>query len=111
MSARNSIWASKAEYTVTLPCGVVVDGKIHRDVVLTPFTVADRKSLGEKDVQRNPARMTTRILKNKIKSIGDIESVSEDLIRKMMSFDRDYLLYQIRDNATKSGCSYEYVWQ
>lgn len=80
---------------VTLPGGVLREGKIHRDAEIVSMTGLTRKSIARDDVRTNPTKVCDIILLQCLKRVGPFP-VNGKLLNEMLIGDRDFLLLEIR---------------
>ena len=102
VKAVRPIRSTAREFTVTVPCGVWHDGKIHKRIRMTTVTAGDRRVFGDEKLRENPAKLMTRLLQSKIVGIEGLKAVPQDALRSCLSFDRDYLVYALRRETTKA---------
>jgi len=91
------------ESEITLPCGLLIEGEIEKSVKISPMTGKDRKDMADPALRNNPAKIITKILKNRLIQIGDFKfpSIPDKLIRSLLAGDRDYLLMKIHQLGNK----------
>lgn len=77
----------------TLPHGLVdTDGVTHRDGVMRRATARDEiEALGDPEVRRNEARLSSLVLARTVASIGEFEPVDVELIEELPAADFDHL--------------------
>ena len=83
----------QTEYAFTLPQGYVDDdGDRHREGVMRLATAADEiKPLKDPRVRANGAYLTVILLARVITALGDLESVSTNVIENLYVSDLEYL--------------------
>lgn len=93
-----SIRAAIKDVPIHLACGVIVDGKIYRDLLATSIMAGDRKAFGESKNRNNGGKMITDLLTSKVRSfIGAKFPLHGRHLRDMMlSMDRDQITYELR---------------
>lgn len=82
--------------TITLPSGILRDGKVHREAEIIPMTGLTRKSIAREDVRTNASKVTDVILLQCVKKIGPVTAITNKLIGELLLGDRDALLLEIR---------------
>lgn len=82
-----------SEIRFTLPHGLVdASGVTHREGVMRPATARDEiEALGDPEVRRNEARLSSLVLAKTVRSIGEFEPVDLDLIEELPAPDFDHL--------------------
>ena len=81
----------------TMPIGTANgDGSYHREGTLRKMTGRDEAILADPKNQRNGGKLVTNLLQSCIVSLDGVEKISKELIGKMYSADRNYLLIQLR---------------
>ena len=78
-----------------LPLGVIRDGEVHKDVVLTPMTAKIRRLLTTKESQKNPSVGISKLILSCCESIGGL-TPSIQLISGLTTGDRDFILLRLR---------------
>jgi hypothetical protein len=93
-----SIRAAIKDVPIHLACGVLVDGKIYRDILATSIMAGDRKAFGESKNRNNGGKMITDLLTTKVRSfVGAKFPLHQRHLRDMMlSMDRDQITYELR---------------
>lgn len=89
---------------VTLPVGIDHEGTRHRKVVITEMNGYDEENLTSKRVRNNGSKAQTILLQRCIQEIPGVAArktrpndlLSPSLIKKMTSYDRDFLFLEIR---------------
>src|SRR5437762_4619967 len=88
---------SLREFEFTLPVGHVdPDGRLSKTVLLRKMTGHEEALLGDRKLRQNAGRLVTELLASCVKQIGDIRSVSAQLIGELCSPDRNFLLLELR---------------
>lgn len=82
-------------YTFELPCGLLRDGELVREVELTPMTGRVRKNIARPDVRKNGARIIDAVLLACVRSIGG-KRVDRQVLDELLVGDRDFLTMKIR---------------
>lgn len=93
------------ESIVRLPIGVEIEGKLEKEVELSPITGRVEEALGKQSHQNNPGKIITILLQQCIKRIGSKTNIELGDIMKMLVPDRDYLALCLR--ALSSGLEME----
>jgi len=81
---------------VSLPCGYLRDGRVHREAEIVPMTGLTRKAIAREDVRNNPIKVTDVILSHCLKRVGDATSITSRLLGDLVIGDRDFLILEIR---------------
>ena len=84
--------------SVSLPCGYLRDGEVHRECRIVPMTGLTRKAIARDDVRNNPIKVTDIILSHCLKSVGPY-NVTSRMLSEMVIGDRDHLLLEIRKES------------
>jgi len=84
------------ERQFTLPCGLLFSGELIKEVSLTPMTAKDRKEAADPAMRNNGGKLISKLLANRITKIGE-EKPTMDMIRRMLTADRDFLLLKLCD--------------
>lgn len=83
--------------TFLLPGGYVDEsGRVRREAQLRPLTGREEEYLAQ-GLRRETASLVTAVLSRCMTRIGDISPVSEDLARRLLIADRQYLLLKLRE--------------
>jgi len=78
-----------------LPCGLLREGAVIREVELTPMTGRVRKNIARPDVRRNGARIIDAVLLACIRTVGG-KRADRQLLDELLVGDRDFLTMKIR---------------
>lgn len=97
------------EVEVRLPVGIEQDGTFYRDVVIAEMNGYDEENLTSKKVRNNGSKAQTILLQRCVQEIKGLvkrkgssnELLPAQLFKKMMSFDRDFLFFEIRKLSTE----------
>jgi len=82
----------QTEFQFILPKGYVDEGIVHREGVMRLATAADEISpLRDPRVKSNPAFLSCIVLARTIQRIGDIESVTTNVIENLFASDLAFL--------------------
>ncbi len=88
---------TKDEISCLLPGGYVdKSGAVNQNVVLAPLSGREEELLAGNH-SRGSDSLITYILNQCIRSIGNINPVSEDIVRNLLIADRQYLLLKLRE--------------
>lgn len=81
-----------------LPGGYVDDnGRVHREVHLTPLSGCDEEYLASLPTTTASANVITQLLARCVRRIGALPRVDADVIRRMLVGDREYLILKLRE--------------
>jgi hypothetical protein len=80
--------------TVTLPGGLVIDGEVYRQATVRELNGDDEEHIA-RAILGNPARFNQAMLERGVVSVGP-HKVSEELLDKLLTGDRDTLILGIR---------------
>ena len=97
-----SIRSSTEEFVVKLPGGFWSDGALHKRITLQTMSAGDRLMFGDEKLLSNPGKLTTKMLMAKISAVDGLSSLDERTVRQAQSFDRDFLVFQIRKRTTRN---------
>ena len=87
---------SASRTTCSLPGGYLdQNGKLHREAALRPLSGREEELLAGME-EAVPAAQVTRLLACCVDRIGSVQPVSEDVARRLLIADRQYLLLQLR---------------
>lgn len=85
------------EFEFTMPIGVANgDGSYHREGTLRKMTGRDEAILADPKNQRNGGKLVTDLLHSCIISLNGVEKITKELIARMYSADRNFLLIKLR---------------
>ena len=100
---------------ITLPCGILQDGVIYREVVIDRTIAFDTELLIDKKVRNNGARGLTLVLQRIIQEIPGLVELKKDslslidanIVRRMLAADRDFV-YMSAKMLTVTDSKFEY---
>ena len=81
---------------VELPCGYLLDGKLHTSAEIVPMTGMVRKMIARPETRQNPAKVIDTLLLQCVKSIGPVSRVKKDVTDRLFLADREFLVLAIR---------------
>ena len=85
------------EFEFELPVGYVdEDGRVHRIAVLRKMTGREEVLLADRKLRQNGGRLVTELLSSCLRRLGDLEPVPHDVVSRLTSPDRNYLLLELR---------------
>ncbi|MGH2933878.1 MAG: hypothetical protein ACRDL2_05105 [Gaiellaceae bacterium] len=88
---------SPAGFEFELPIGYVdEDGRIHRAAVLRKMTGREEVLLADRKLRQNGGRLVTELLSCCLRRLGELEPVPRDVVSRLTSPDRNYLLLELR---------------
>lgn len=80
-----------------LPGGFVDEsGELHQQVALSPLSGTQEKLIAQRG-RTTQSTLVTSLLSQCIRSIGKIDAVTEDTVRKLLVGDRQFLLLKLRE--------------
>lgn len=87
----------KTHATFLLPGGYRdLNGELHREVELVPFSGREEERLAEDTPSTNAAAVTV-LLSRCMRRLGTISPLSTDIVRRLLIADRHYLLLKLRE--------------
>jgi hypothetical protein len=85
------------EFEFELPVGYTDDdGRVHRRATLRKMTGREEVLLADRKLRQNGGRLVTELLASCLRRLGDIEPVMREVITRLTSPDRNYLLLELR---------------
>jgi hypothetical protein len=90
------------EFSYELPCGILHDKQVLRQVILRTATSGDRRIFGDELLVHNSGALVTQLLFAKLVRIDGMRSINEQVIRQLLGPDRDAMVYAIRRETTRS---------
>lgn len=81
---------------ITLPCGVVKDGKIYRDAEIVTIGGHTRLLISRKGVREDFLKVSDIVLQQCLRRVGPFRMESARAINRMTLADRDFALMEIR---------------
>jgi len=81
---------------VSLPCGVVKDGRIYRDAEIVTMGGHTRMSIARKGVREDFQKVSDIVLRQCLRRVGPFRMESAKAINRMTLGDRDFALMEIR---------------
>lgn len=87
---------SAIETTVTLPIGMLVNGTLVKDAVITPMTGNVRKIIASPKVRQDPSKVLSTLITQCVLSIGGTTRLKTDVVNSLFIGDRDFLVMEIR---------------
>jgi hypothetical protein len=95
--------ANLPEGTYALPVGVRIGGKVHRMFTLKPMDGLTEEAIADPKIRENGGKVVTKVIKGVLATLGDLQSISEDLIRNMTIADRDFIIVKSKEVSTGSS--------
>lgn len=85
------------EFEFELPVGYVdEDGRVHRAAVLRKMTGREEVLLADRKLRQNGGRLVTELLASCLRRLGELEPVPREVVSRLTSADRNYLLLELR---------------
>lgn len=85
------------EFDFELPVGYVDDdGRLHRTATLRKMTGREEALLADRKLRRNGGKLVTELLSNCMQQLGDLKPVTRQVVSRLTSPDRNYLLLELR---------------
>jgi len=85
------------EFDFELPVGYIDDdGRLHRNATLRKMTGREEAVLADRRLRKNGGKLVTELLSNCLLKLGDLESVTRQVVSELTSPDRNYLLLELR---------------
>lgn len=79
-----------------LPGGFIdASGELHREVEINEITGRDEEAISNPNIANNSGKIITTLLAGTVTKIGSVK-VTEDVIRHLVTGDRDYLMIKLR---------------
>lgn len=84
-------------YQVTLPVGYTdANGTVHREATLRKMTGKEEALMADPRLRKNGGRLMTMLLANCVTALGTLPKVDPDVMARLYSADRNYLLMELR---------------
>ncbi len=85
------------EFDVELPVGYLdEDSRLHRQAVLRKMTGQEEALLADRKLRKNAGKLVTELLASCLRELGEVKPVTRQVVSKLTSLDRNYLLMELR---------------
>jgi hypothetical protein len=85
------------EFEFELPVGYADDdGRVHRRATLRKMTGREEVLLADRKLRQNGGRLVTELLTSCLRRIGDVDPLAREVVSRLTSPDRNYLLLELR---------------
>jgi hypothetical protein len=85
------------EFEFELPVGYTDEaGRVHRSALLRKMTGREEMLLADRKLRQNGGRLVTELLASCVRRLGELEPVPRDVVSRLCSPDRNYLLVELR---------------